>query len=208
MRRTAAALTAVAGVLVLSVAACAGGGGSASPSSSASSPTTSSSPPSPTPSPSHSAQPGEPALIAVPGYDYADPPGDVASEAQQVVSAEPGILDSASAHAVLHNGKLVAAIMLVQVNPRYADLPVLQQNIVPAMAEGMAGEGEHVTTETIHTEKVVVAESATEVVYAWYHNGEITAAVGSSESNGQHDVRDFVDAYLQTAHAVQARGGG
>lgn len=193
MKRTAA-VAALAAAFILSMAACGGGGGSATPTSPAPSPTTSSSQPSA--SPSHSAQPGEPALIAVPGYDYVNPPADMAGEATKIVNADPQHLKSGSMHGVVHKGTFIAVIILIQVQPQYADLPETQQNLLPAMAEGMAGSGAQVRWTTIHGEKVAIAKMGSQKVYAWYHNGTITAVNGTSGS----DVRDYVDAYLQAAH--------
>lgn len=139
-------------------------------------------------------------MIAVPGYDYVDPPDVVAQKARMIVSADPKYLKSASAHGVLHEGSPIAAIILVQVQPQYAGLPVLQQSLVPAMAKEMAGSGARVSWKTIHTQKVAVAKSEFETDYVWYHNGVI-AMVGGENSP---DVRDYVDAYLQTAHATGA----
>lgn len=112
--------------------------------------------------------------------DYTDPPSDVAGEANKIVSPDSQHLKSASAHVALHEGKLIAAFLLVQVQPRYADLTEVQQNIMPGMAEDMVGSGVSVTWETMHSEKVVVARSDSAALYAWYHNGEVTMVTGDT----------------------------
>jgi hypothetical protein len=111
---------------------------------------------------------------------------------------------SASAHNVLHEGAEIGGIILVQVKPQYASLPEVQQSMVPAMADAMAGSGAKVTLETIHTEKVAVTRRDSSDVYLWYHAGDITIVIGGSGKGP--DIRGFVEAYLTAAHASGAPG--
>ena len=191
----AAALLALAAASVLGVAACGGGGGGGGPSPIFS----------PTPQPgTHTAEPGEPALLAVPGYDYTNASGDAVAAAKMLFNLDPQHFKSASAHNVLHEGTEIGGIILVQVKPQYADLPEVQQSMVPTMAGAMAGSGAKVTLETIHTEKVAVTRKDSSDVYLWYHAGEITIVIGDSGKGP--DIRSFVEAYLTTAHAAGAPG--
>src|SRR5215467_13293541 len=131
------ALVALAAASVLGVAAC--GGGGAAPTTPTASHTTSTSPvPLPTPRPgTHTARPGEPALIAVPGYDYADVP-DAAPSEKAIINSAPQVYRSASVHIVLHGGKKIAVILLIQVKPTYANLPEVMSELV----KEIAGSGE------------------------------------------------------------------
>jgi hypothetical protein len=138
-------------------------------------------------------------LIAVPGYAYADPArADVAS-AKGILKSDPQVLKSVSAHNVLRSGTEIGGIILVQVKSRYANLPEVQQAMMPEMAKAMTGSGANVTRATMHTEKVVITNQSGHSVYAWYHAHAITIVVADS-SNGS-DIRGFVEAYLKTANA-------
>ena len=193
--KNVAALLAFAAASVLGVAACGGGGGA--PATPAASQTTSASP-SPT---HHTAQPGEPALLAVPGYDYSNPSSADAATATELAKTDPLHFKTASAHNVLHQGTEIGGIILIQVKPQY-DTPALQRAMVPAMAAAMSSPGAKVTRETIHTEKVVITRQDSFDVYIWYHAGAITIVIGEGS-----DIRGFVEAYLKTAHATGALGG-
>jgi hypothetical protein len=182
-----AALIVLAAASVLGVAAC--GGRGAPPAAPAASHTTSSSPP------VHLVQPGGPALIVVPGYDFIDIPGG-GPNAKDLIKSDPQHLKSASAQMVLHNGNTIASLVLVQVKPRYANIPRIQQGMVSAFLTDMAGSDATVTTETIHTEKVAIARQGSTVVYCWYHNGAVTVVTGDNGSA----IHDFVGAYLQATH--------
>ena len=192
----AAALLALAAASVLGVAACGGGGGGGGGG------------PSPifslTPQPgTHTAEPGEPALIAVPGYDYTNASSDVAAGAKELVKSDPVHFKSASAHNVLHEGSEIGGIILIQVKPQY-DTPAVQRAVVPAMAAEMASPGAKVTLETIHTEKVLITQKDSQDVYVWFHAGALT--IVAADSGKGPDIRDFVEAYLKTAHAAGAPG--
>ena len=152
MKHTAA-LLALAAASVLGIAACGGGGGSAA--APAASHTTS---PAASPSPLHTAQPGEPALIAVPGYAYTDPASADVTSAKGILKSDPQVLKSVSAHNVLRGGAEIGGIILVRVNRRYANLPEVQQAMMPEMAKAMTGSGAKATPETIHTEKVLITQ--------------------------------------------------
>lgn len=168
-----AALLALAAAAVLGVAACGGGGG---------------------PAPTHTAQSGEPTLLAVPGYDYGDLPSEAAS-ATAMVKSDTQHFKSASVHAVLHEGNKIAEIILFQMQPQFANSPGTQ-HAVDNMAAGMAGGGATVSEETIHTEKVAIASKDSTTMYAWYHANTLTVVGGDNASA----VRDFVEAYLKTAN--------
>ena len=191
MKHTAA-LVGLAAASILGVAACGGGGGA--PAAPAASQTTSASP---SPTPPHTAQPGEPALIAVPGYEYTDPSSEAVATAQEFVKGDPLHFKSASAHNVLREGTEIGGIILVQMKPQY-DTPAFRRAAMPAMAAGLAGPGAKVTRETIQNEKVVIASEGSDVVYIWYHAGALTFVAGNSGMGP--DIRNFVEAYLKTAH--------
>ena len=194
MKHTAA-LLAVAAASVLGIAAC--GGGGAAPAAPAASHTTS---PAASASPLHTAQPGEPALIAVPGYAYTDPASADVASAKGILKSDPQVLKSVSAHNVLRGGTEIGGIILVQVKPRYANLPEIQQAMMPEMAKAMTGSGTKATPQTIHTEKVLITNQSGHDVYVWYHAHAITIVVVADSSNGS-DIRGFVEAYLKTANA-------
>jgi hypothetical protein len=134
-------------------------------------------------------------LIAVPGYDFIDNPGG-GPNAEDLIKSDPQHLKSASAQMVLHNGKKIASLVLVQVKPQYANISRIQQGMVSAFLTDMAGSGATVTTETIHTEKVAIARQGSTVVYCWHHNGAVTVVTGDNGSA----IHDFVEAYLQATH--------
>ena len=169
-----AALLALAAASVLGAAACGGGGGA--PAAPAASHTTS---PAASPSALHTAQPGEPALIAVPGYAYTDPASADVASAKDILKSDPQVLKSASAHNVLRGGTEIGGIILVQVRSQYANVPEVQQAMMPEMAKAMAGSGAKVTQETIHTEKVVITNQSGHDVYVWYHAHAITIVVAT-----------------------------
>jgi hypothetical protein len=185
----AAFLPALAAAAVLGVAACGGGGGT--PSAPAASQTTSASP-IPT---YHTAQPGEPALIHVPGYDYSNTSSADTASAKELIKADPTHFKAVSAHNVLYQGTEIGGIILVQVKPQ-ADTAAFQRAAVPMMAEMFRSQGAKVTQETIHTEKVMITKQDSFDVYVWYHASAITVVVGQGS-----DIRDFVEAYLKTANA-------
>jgi hypothetical protein len=172
---------------VLGVAAC--GSREEPPAAPAASHTTSSSPP------VHLVQPGGPALIAMPGYDFIAIPGG-GPNAKDFLKSDPLHLKSASAYMVLHNGNTIASLVLVQIKPQYADIPRIQQGTVSAFLTNVAGSGATVTTEIIHTEKVAIARQGSTVVYCWYHSGAVTVVTGGNGSA----IHDFVEAYLQATH--------
>ena len=191
-----AALLALAAASVLGMAACGGRGGAPAPPAASHIPGASHAP-SPAPQPGmHTARPGEPALIAVPGYDYTDVPG-AASKENAIVSSAPQVYKSASLHILLHGGKRFAVLTLIQVKPAYANLPSLRQGIMSEFAKEMAGSGAKVTQETILTEKVTIGRGSSIVDYAWYHGGVATAVTGGTGP----DLANFVEAYLKAAHA-------
>ncbi len=193
-----AALIMLTAAFILGLAAC-GSGAGPQPSPSASGTTAPSSAAAGTPSSaaSHTAQPGEPALMAVPGYDYANISSSIVPDLNKMLKADPQHLQAGSVHMVLHDGTMVAALVLVQVKPAYANLPEFQQGIVPAVAEEMAGSGAKTATETIHTEKVSIVKDNSTVSYCWYHDGTVTVVTGGNEA----EVRHFAEAYLKTAHS-------
>lgn len=151
------------------------------------------------PAPSHTAQPGEPALIAVPGYEYTGPSTANAAIAEDLVKTDPQHFKSGSAHNVLREGTMIGGIILAQLKPQYADLPGIRQAMVPAMAQGLAGSGAKVTQETIQAEKVAITSEGSQDIYIWYHGGAITLVAG--ESGKGPEIRGFVEAYLKTANA-------
>lgn len=175
----------------LGVAACGGGGGSASTSTPASARSTS---PSPAPSHTHAAQRGEPALIAVPGYDYADFQGS-AGGVKEVLQRDPEHFLSASAHEIQKPGGLyIGHIILVKIKPQY-DNPATTYKMQRDLAETIDPRLP-VTQETIHGEKVVMAKEGANVLYTWYHKGTLTVVTSYRAT----PLRDFVEAYLQAAH--------
>lgn len=196
-----AALIMLAAAFILGMAAC-GGGAGPQPSPSASRTTTpSSAAPAATPSSAagHMAQPGEPTLIGVPGYDYANVSGSDAPDVNEMIKSDPQHLQTGSAHIVLHDGNMIAALVLVQVKPAYANLPEFQQGMASSFAEEKAGSGAKVTAETIHAEKVSIARDSSTITYGWYHDGTMTVVTGDNASEVQ--VRNFVEAYLKVAHS-------
>jgi hypothetical protein len=136
-------------------------------------------------------------LIAVPGYDYANITGGGVPSAKDVIKSDRQHLQSASVHMVLHQGNIIGALALIQVKPHYANLPGLPQAMTTSFASELAGPGAKVSTETIHTQKVTIARDGSTATYCWYHTGTVTTVTGDS---GPH-IRDFVEAYLTTAHA-------
>lgn len=191
-RKYAPALTVLAVAFALSLAGCGGGGASATgpaPSQHASS--------SSGPSAVHSAKPGEPGVIIVPGYTYVNPSSEFASDVQKTLRANRDAFKSASAHGVVHEGTWVAGIALLPLTPYFADNRGFAQGALEGWSRDMAGPGVRVTMKTIHSERVAVAEAASGAAgYAWCHNGVLTELAGP---NGA-EVGDYVDAYLQAAH--------
>jgi hypothetical protein len=183
-------LAALVTAAVLGVTAC-GGGGSATTSTPAPSRSASSSP---APSPVHTARPGEPALVAVPGYDYADFEGS-ARLAKEILQRNHEHWQSVSVHAILtQEGLDIGTILLIKTQPRY-DNPMTTTKMQQNLAD-LFGPGIGVTQETIQTEIVATSTKGSEELYAWYHHGTTTLVSGEDPSA----VRDFVEAYLQAAH--------
>ncbi len=136
-------------------------------------------------------------MMAVPGYDYVNVSGSDATDAEQMIKADPQHLQAISVHMVVHDGNMIAALALVQVKPAYANLPGFQQAIVSSLAAETVGSGAKATTETIYTEKVSIVKDSSTVTYCWYHDGTVTAVTGDNESA----VRNFAEAYLKTVHS-------
>ncbi len=192
-----AVLTALAAASVLGLAACGGGGGTqASPPASHAASQTPAAAASHTPAAAASAQPGGSALVTVPGYDYANAPTGGHSM-KELVKTDPQHLKSVSAKLVLHDGNMIAALVLVQVKPQYVNLPGLREAMSAAFVKELAGSGAKVTQQTIHTEPVTFAKAGSIVTYCWFHGGAVTVVTGENA----HEIRDFVEAYLQAAHA-------
>lgn len=185
-------LTALAATAVLGLAACGGGGAHTAPSAGHSA---SSSPAAVQPATGHTAQPGEPALIAVPGYDYANVPAGGLS-AKELIKSDPQHLKSGSAHVVLHEGNMIGALALIQVKHQYAQLPGLRQAMTSSFVQQMAGSGATVTKQTIHTQPVTIAKKGSTVTYCWYHGDTVSVVTGD---NAQQ-IHDFAEAYLQVIH--------
>ena len=99
-----ATLTVLAVAAVVGLAACGGGGGTQTAPSAGHSTS-----PAPAPAGVHTAQPGEPALVAVPGYDYAHVPAG-GPNAKKLLQSDPEHLKAASAHVVLHHANMIAAL--------------------------------------------------------------------------------------------------
>jgi hypothetical protein len=144
----------------------------------------------------HTAQPGEPALVAVPGYDYAHVRAGGRS-ANELLHSDPGHLKAASARVVLHQWTMIAALALVQVKPRYVHMPGLRQAMTSVFVHELAGPGAQVTKETIHAGQVTIARQGCTVTYCWFHAGVVTVVTGD---NG-HDIHDYAEAHLQSARA-------
>lgn len=187
MKYTAASVM-LAAASIVALAAC-GGGAGPQPSPAVSHIAT------PSSAPARTAQPGEPAMTTVPGYDYANIQSG--PSAKEIIKSDPQHLQAASAHMILHGGNMIAALVLIQVKPQYANLPEIQQGMAPSFAKALAGSGAKVSTETIYTEKVTIARNGSTVTYCWYHGGVVTEVTG----NNGPGIHGFVEAYLKAAHA-------
>jgi hypothetical protein len=206
-----AALIMLTAAFVLGIAACGGGAKpqpspsashTATPRSAAATPSSAAKTPSsaaktPSSAAGHTAQPGEPALIAVPRYDYANISGSDVPEVSEMIKSDPQHLQAGSVHVILHDGTMIGTLVLVQVKPAYANLPEFQQSLGMSFAKDMTGSEPKVTTETIHTEKVWIAKDSSTVTYCWYHDGTVTGVTGGDES----EVGAFAEAYLKALHA-------
>ncbi len=191
-----AALIMLTAAFILGLAAC-GGGAKPQPSPAASHTTPSSAATTPISAAGHTAQPREPALVALPGYDYANISGSDAPDVSEMIKSDRQHLQAGSVHMILHDGTMIGALVLVLVKPAYANLPEFQQGLASSFAEEMTGSGAKVTTKTIHTEKVWIAKDSSTVTYCWYHDGTVTVVTGGDES----EVGAFAEVYLKTLHA-------
>jgi len=181
---------------VLLVAGCGGGGdesASSSPAAVASTPSAAET--------THSATPGEPSLIAVPGYAYES--AMPAMEQQFATLADGKILTSMSAHAVTQDRAPVGTLVLFDVGQKFAANDAFTESIVNGMAGGMSGSGGKVEQQTISGEKVAVAtvdeSGQTGVVYAWYHDGTMSMFMAVDAQTAAAPA--FVQAYLEVANA-------
>jgi zona occludens toxin (predicted ATPase) len=209
-----AALIMLTAAFILGIAACGGGAKpqpspsashTATPSSAATTPSSAATTPSsaattPSSAAGHTAQPGEPALIAVPRYDYANISASDVPDRSEMIKSDPQHLQAGSVHVILHDGTMIGVLVLVQVKPAYANLPEFQQGLASSFAEEMTGSGSKMTTETIHTEKVWIAKDSSTVTYCWYHGGTVTVVTGVT-GGGDSEVGAFAEAYLKTLHA-------
>ena len=133
----------------------------------------------------HTAQTGEPVLVEVPGYAYANPEASSAAEFDTMVTqaneevaammpaGSEDVYAAWSLHEVATAGTdPLAELGLMEFNQQYVDDPTFNPDmVVTGFAGGMATEGGTVTTETIDGETVAIAEApdADGMVFAWYH---------------------------------------
>ncbi len=190
MRKNRAVFTGLAAALVL--VACGGGG-----STGAGSPT--STPPEATPSVStptdatHAAQPGEPALIAVPGYAYEND-----ATLTKLMRQKIGQLDGFkrfSVHGVTEDGSQIGMLVLLQAKPAYQQ--AVESGTVDPI-EPPPGLG--ASQSTIARERVLTVGAApSDTAWIWYHDGTLSQFFQGSAASRKEAV-NFVEAYLHEAN--------
>jgi hypothetical protein len=149
----------------------------------------------------HLAEPGEPALIQVPGYTYADAGARDVADLQEEVDALhevlPGFYTATAVHEVERAGVEHLLLMQLQVSEEVLESPdFMEDGVLVGMAGGMASGGATVSTKTIGPEEVAHGTLDGDSAYAWFHDGVITMAAGDDDA----DTLRFVEAYIAEAH--------
>ena len=181
-------LSAVVAVAVaVTLSGCGGSdSGSADPSTSST----------PTPSSSHQAEPGEPELVSVPGYEFTAVEADGQEAVDSMLTLLEGVYTGGSIHTVTTaDGAEIGGLMLFTVSPEATDLGVGNADSLLGSYAGAAGaQG---TVETMSGDTVVTgpADSDGAKTYVWFHEGVLTMYQGDEAESA-----DFMEAYL-AAHA-------
>jgi hypothetical protein len=149
----------------------------------------------------HLAEPGEPPLIQVPGYTYADAGAREIADVQKGVDAVhevlPGFYTATAVHEVERAGAAEIWLIQLQVSKEVLESPDFEEEgVLVGMAGGMASEGATVSTKTIGPEKVAHGTVDGDSVYAWFHDGVETMVLGDDDA----DTLRFVEAYIAEAH--------
>jgi hypothetical protein len=150
----------------------------------------------------HLAEPGEPALIQVPGYTYADAGAREIADVQEEVDAlhevMPGFYTATAVHEVERAGAADIWLTQLQISTEVLESPdFVEDDALMGVAGGMASEeGATVSTKTIGPEKVARGTVDGDSVYAWFHEGVLTMAAGNDDA----DTLRFVEAYIAEAH--------
>jgi hypothetical protein len=149
----------------------------------------------------HLAEAGEPPLIQVPGYTYADASDRDVADVQEGVDAlhemVPGFYTAMAVHDVEKSGAADMGLIQLQVSSEVLESPdFVEDQLFIGMAGGMVSEGGTVSTKMIGQQKVAYGTVDGDVIYAWFHEGVLTMAGGDDEA----DTLRFVEAYLAEAH--------
>jgi hypothetical protein len=149
----------------------------------------------------HLAEAGEPPLIQVPGYTYADASDRDVADVQEGVDAlhemVPGFYTAVAVHDVEKSDAADMGLIQLQVSSEVLESPdFVEEDMFIGMAGGMVSEGGTVSTKTIGQEKVAYGTVDGDVIYAWLHEGVLTMAAGDDEA----DTLRFVEAYLAEAN--------
>ena len=159
-----------------------------------------------TPAAVHTAEPGEPALIQVDGYQYQNPTDPTwkqsVTEGMKVANAlVPGIYVGGSAHEVIKDGAGQTILVEMQLGPKMAGSLGESLSAASGAITGMAGPGVAVSTETISTQPVASAVFTMDgqhyKAFAWVHNGAVTLVLGENDEQ----TTAYMQKYLAAAHA-------
>jgi hypothetical protein len=168
-------ISAACGAVAVSLALGACGGGSSTTASS----------PEPT---IHSAQPGEPTLISVPGYSYED--NSSMTEVLKSMQESKGY-EGSSAHEVTQNGEPVGALVLHEATPalvRSVESGKLNPTKPPP------GTDDSFTIAGVRVHVIERYGSPKGTLWMWYHEGTFAQFIPAGQAMG------FVEAYLEEAN--------
>jgi hypothetical protein len=151
--------------------------------------------------PAHTADPGEPELIEVAGYEYVAAPyleEEMAATAEQTEPFYSGY----SVHEVTKDGEGVGFLVLFEATPEFASIAEEDpDSVVGGMADGIveSGGAEDVEMTVIEGESVALATGPDLSFYAWYYDD--TASMFRVEGDVSPEATAFVEAYLSEVNA-------
>jgi hypothetical protein len=177
----------------------AGCGGNSSPAASDSSATT----PATTTQAPHTAQPGEPALLPVSGYDYQAAPADLETQMATVQQQTKQFYKNYSVHVVTKDGQQVAVLALFGVTPTMDRLVAANpQSALGGAAGGVvgsAGGSGSTNWEQVNGEQVAMASTDQTTAWVWFHDKTLSMLI--VPKNSSDSAHSFLSNYLAVANA-------
>jgi surface antigen len=153
-------------------------------------------------SPAHTAEPGEPALAQVVGYEYVAAPADLEADMAATAEQTEQFYSGYSVHEVAKDGGTVGYLALFEATAEMASMAEANpDSVVGGMAGGIVGSGgaEDVEMTTIEGESVALATGPDLSVYAWYHDD--TVSMFMVEGDVSPEASAFMEGYLSQVNA-------